>query len=100
MEHMGGCQNYGPFWGPLNNRCRIILRTQQGTLILTTTHIASAEDDDDDGAAADDDSDDPCYHHHHRCCYKVHGHLELSAMTAPGKIISIDNQEFIHSFIH
>ena len=27
---MGGCQNYGPFWGPLNNRCRIILRTQKG----------------------------------------------------------------------
>ena len=28
-----------PFWGTLNNRCRIILGTQQGTLILTTTHI-------------------------------------------------------------
>ena len=24
--HMGGCQNYGPLSGPLNTRCRIILR--------------------------------------------------------------------------
>ena len=37
--HMGGCQNYAPFWGTLNNRCRIIIRTQQGTIILTTTHM-------------------------------------------------------------
>ena len=36
---MGGCQNYGPFWGTLNNRCRIIVGTQKGTLILTTAHI-------------------------------------------------------------
>ena len=28
-----------PFVGPLNIRCRIILRTQKGTQILTTTHI-------------------------------------------------------------
>ena len=35
---MGSCQNYGPFLGTLNNRCRIILRTQKGTIILTTTH--------------------------------------------------------------
>ena len=32
-------QNYGPLLGPLNTRCRIILRTQKGTIILTTTHI-------------------------------------------------------------
>ena len=38
---MGGCQNYGPLLGPLNTRCRIILRTQKGTIILTTTHIFS-----------------------------------------------------------
>ena len=25
--HLGGCQNYGPFWGTRNTRCRIILRT-------------------------------------------------------------------------
>ena len=37
--HMGGCQNYGPFWGTLNNRCRAIIRTHKGTIILTTTHI-------------------------------------------------------------
>lgn len=37
---MGSCQNYGPFWGTLYNRCRIIIRTQKGTIILTTTHIA------------------------------------------------------------
>ena len=36
---MGGCQNYGPFLGPLNIRGRIIIGTQKGTIILTTTHI-------------------------------------------------------------
>ena len=36
---MGGCQNYGPFWGTLNNRCRIIIGTQKGTIVLTTTQI-------------------------------------------------------------
>ena len=36
---MGGCQNYGPFVGTLNNRCRIKKRTPKGTLILTTTQI-------------------------------------------------------------
>ena len=40
--HMGSCQNYGPFLGTLNNRCRIIIGTQKGTLILTTTHILQA----------------------------------------------------------
>ena len=38
--HMGSCQNYGPFLGTLNIRCRTILRTQRGTIILTTTHIS------------------------------------------------------------
>ena len=28
-----------PFLGPLNTRCRIILRTPKGTIILTTTHM-------------------------------------------------------------
>ena len=37
VELMGGCQNYGPLLGPLNTRCRIILRTQKGTIIWTTT---------------------------------------------------------------
>ena len=37
--HMGGCQNQGYFLGTLNMRCRIVLRTQKGTLILTTTHM-------------------------------------------------------------
>ena len=36
---MGSCQNQGPFLGTLNIRCRIIIRTQKGTLILTTTHM-------------------------------------------------------------
>ena len=27
---MGGCENYGPFWGTLNIRCRNIIRTQKG----------------------------------------------------------------------
>ena len=34
---MGGCENYGPLLDPLNTRCRIILRTQKRTMILTTT---------------------------------------------------------------
>ena len=38
--HMGGCQNYGPFLGALNIRCRIIIGIQKGTIILTTTHIS------------------------------------------------------------
>ena len=36
---LGSCQNYGPFLGTLNNRCRIIIGTQKRTLILTTTHM-------------------------------------------------------------
>ena len=28
-----GCQTYGPLLGPLHTRCRIILRTQKGTII-------------------------------------------------------------------
>ena len=36
---MGGYQNDGPLFGPLNTRCRIKSRTQKGTLILITTHI-------------------------------------------------------------
>ena len=36
---MGGCQNYGPFLGTLNIRCRIIIGIQKGTIILTTTHM-------------------------------------------------------------
>ena len=37
--HVGGCQNHGLVLGPLKTRCRIILRTQKGTIILTTTHV-------------------------------------------------------------
>ena len=40
-NHMGRCQNYGPFLGTLNIRCRIIIWTQKGTIILTTTHMGS-----------------------------------------------------------
>ena len=36
---MGGCQNYGPFLGTLNIRCRIIRGIQKGTILLTTNHI-------------------------------------------------------------
>ena len=35
-------KNYGPFLGTLNNRCRIIIGTQKGTIILTTTHVAAS----------------------------------------------------------
>ena len=31
--------NYGPFLGTLNNRCRTILGTPKGIIILTTTHV-------------------------------------------------------------
>ena len=38
---LGGCQNYGPFLGTLNIRCRIIIiGTQKRTIILTTTHLS------------------------------------------------------------
>ena len=30
-----------PLLGPLNARCRIRLRTQKGTIILTTTHTGA-----------------------------------------------------------
>ena len=45
LEHMCGCQNYGPFLGTLNNRCRILIGTQKGNVILTTTHMYSCEPD-------------------------------------------------------
>ena len=43
---MGGYQNYGPLLGPLNTRCRIIIRTQKGTIILTTIYIEMDVDSD------------------------------------------------------
>ena len=30
MGYMGGCQNYDPFLGTLDIRCRIIIGTQKG----------------------------------------------------------------------
>ena len=36
---VGSCQNYGPFLGTPNIRCRTILGTQKGTIILTTTQV-------------------------------------------------------------
>ena len=39
LLHLGACQNYGPFLGTLNIRCRIIIGTQKGTIILTSTHL-------------------------------------------------------------
>ena len=40
-SHVGGWQNYGPFLGTLNIRCRIIIGIQKGTIILTTTHVGN-----------------------------------------------------------
>ena len=37
--YIGCCQNYGPVLGTLNIRCRIIMGTPKGTIILTITHI-------------------------------------------------------------
>ena len=39
VDYIGGCQNYGPFLGTLNIRCRILIGIQKGTISLTTTHI-------------------------------------------------------------
>ena len=39
LGYMGGCQNYGPFLGTLNMRCRIVIMIQKGTIILTTTLV-------------------------------------------------------------
>ena len=36
---MGGCQNYDPFFGTLNIRCRNIIGIPKGTIILTTTQV-------------------------------------------------------------
>ena len=41
---MGGCQNYGPFLGTLDIRCRIIIGIQKGTITLTTTQILTILD--------------------------------------------------------
>ena len=38
-SQMGSCQNYWPFLGTLNNRCRIIIGTQKRAIILTTTQM-------------------------------------------------------------
>ena len=38
-RNLGGCPNVGPVLGTLNTRCRIILGTRKGTIILTTTHL-------------------------------------------------------------
>ena len=42
---MGGCQNYGPFLGTLNIRCRIIIGIQKGAIILRTTHMGCSHQD-------------------------------------------------------
>ena len=39
LINLDGCQNYDPFLGTLNIRCRIIIGIQKGTIIVTTTHI-------------------------------------------------------------
>ena len=38
-NYVGGCENYGPLLVPLNTCLRIMLRTQNETMILTTAHI-------------------------------------------------------------
>ena len=37
LAHVGSYPNYGHFLGPLNTRCRIMLRNQKRTIILTKT---------------------------------------------------------------
>ena len=43
QAYMGGCQNYGPLLGPLNTRCRIVVGTQKGTIVLTTSQMCIFE---------------------------------------------------------
>ena len=43
---MGGCQNYGPFLGTLNVKCRTIIGTQNATIILTATQMEKKIEDD------------------------------------------------------
>ena len=45
LLYLGSCQIQGPFLGTLNNRCRIIIGTQKGTIILTTTHLGHTRPD-------------------------------------------------------
>ena len=42
QDHMGGCQNNGPFLGPCYNTAPSIKGTQKGTVILTATHAFSS----------------------------------------------------------
>ena len=42
LHDKGGCQNYGPFLGTLDIRCRIIIGIQKGTIVLRTTHKISS----------------------------------------------------------
>ena len=42
IGYMGSCQNYGPFLGTLNIRCRTIMGTPKETIILTTTQVSHA----------------------------------------------------------
>ena len=37
--NIDGRQSYGALVGPLNTRCRIVSKTQKGTMILTTTPL-------------------------------------------------------------
>ena len=39
LGNLGSCQKYGPVLSSLNIRCRIIIGTPKGTIILTTTHL-------------------------------------------------------------
>ena len=36
---MAGCQNYGPFWGTLIIRCRLIIASPKWAMILTTIQM-------------------------------------------------------------
>ena len=41
LKYVGGCQSYGPFWGTLNIRCRIIIGIQKVTIIFTIAHVCA-----------------------------------------------------------
>ena len=42
INHMSGCQNYGPFLDPCYNTAPNIWGTPTGTIILTITHICTS----------------------------------------------------------
>ena len=74
--HLGGCQNHGPLLGPLNTRCRVMLRTQKGAIILTTTHMGAFGFTSDPGCIG-------------TRCFQVCGSVRLPGCNASNEVILV-----------